>query len=204
MSTRKGGQRSRKPAHQNATAFKHNPKSKKTAYILGIKEHGLCQRCYDIIEWKKKYRKYKPLKAPKKCTDCGQSRVTRAYHVICDKCQDKRGVCAKCLQSAEIVEEDTERERLMDELEILLADGSGMKERERRARIREITKLLKPPKDEDGTADEEGSDDDGEAEEDGEGGGDDGSSAAAEEEEGDEEGDEEGEEEGTAPDAPGA
>ena len=58
--------RTRKPAYQNKVAFYHNRNSKKTKTILSLPNAGLCKRCHDIIEWKKKYRKYKPLKAPTK------------------------------------------------------------------------------------------------------------------------------------------
>jgi hypothetical protein len=41
---------------------RHNPNSKKSQVIAGIPNVGLCQRCHDIIEWRKKFRKYKPIK----------------------------------------------------------------------------------------------------------------------------------------------
>jgi hypothetical protein len=44
------------PAHNNKFAFKHNPKSKKTAKIAKIPNHGVCLRCEEQIEWRKKYR----------------------------------------------------------------------------------------------------------------------------------------------------
>ena len=47
----------RAPKHQNTFAFKHNPKSKKTEKILSSPNVGVCKRCYDKIEWRKKYRK---------------------------------------------------------------------------------------------------------------------------------------------------
>lgn len=50
-------ERSRAPAHQNSFAFKHNPNSKKTKKIAAIPNVGVCKRCHDIIEWRKKYRK---------------------------------------------------------------------------------------------------------------------------------------------------
>lgn len=52
------------PKHQNSFAFKHNPKSKKTERILSMPIKGLCDKCYKQIEWRKKYRKYKPLTKP--------------------------------------------------------------------------------------------------------------------------------------------
>ena len=90
------------PKHQNRKAFYHNPGSKKTAVIASISHSGLCLRCNKIIAWKKQYRKYKALKAPKKCADCHLRKIRRNYHTICDDCAIKRGgVCAKCLLTEE-------------------------------------------------------------------------------------------------------
>ena len=51
-----------------------------------------------MIEWRKRYRKYKPLTVVKKCTACGEKRIKDAYHVICNQCAQKNGgQCAKCL-----------------------------------------------------------------------------------------------------------
>ena len=66
MTTRKGNPKKGAPRHQNRTEFKHNPSSKKTKKILAMPNEGLCSRCHEIIEWKKKYRKYKPLTTAKK------------------------------------------------------------------------------------------------------------------------------------------
>ncbi|KAI9184505.1 hypothetical protein H9P43_003558 [Blastocladiella emersonii ATCC 22665] len=90
--------------YQNTTAFRHNKASKKTKVILGLPIHGLCAKCFDVIEWRKKFRKYKPLTAPKKCVTCNQKTVKDAYHVMCTPCATDKGVCAKCLESKEIVE----------------------------------------------------------------------------------------------------
>jgi hypothetical protein len=75
-----------KPAHQNTFAFKHNPKSKLTAQILSSPNIGVCQRCHDKIEWRKKYRKYKPLTQPSTCNLCSKRNVLAAYHTICCEC----------------------------------------------------------------------------------------------------------------------
>lgn len=64
MSTQRGNVKKRAPKHQNAFAFKHNPKSKKTERIMSMPIHGLCEKCRKQIEWRKKYRKYKPLTQP--------------------------------------------------------------------------------------------------------------------------------------------
>lgn len=76
----------RAPAHQNAFAFHHNPKSKKTEKILSSPNTGVCQRCYDKIEWRKKYRKYKPRTQPGICNQCQNRTVMAAYHTICTTC----------------------------------------------------------------------------------------------------------------------
>eukprot|EP00466_Bigelowiella_natans_P009698 jgi/Bigna1/137754/aug1.41_g12462 len=62
-----------------------------------ISHMGLCPKCQGIIEWRKKYRKYKPLKAPRKCGSCSKRAIVRAYHVICGPCRSAKQVCAKCL-----------------------------------------------------------------------------------------------------------
>lgn len=86
------------PAHANSFAFHHNPSSKLTAHILSLPINGLCPSCRAVIEWRKRYRKYKPLTVVKKCTACGEKRIKDAYHVICNQCAQKNGgQCAKCL-----------------------------------------------------------------------------------------------------------
>jgi hypothetical protein len=53
-----------KPAYQNKFAFRHNKNSKKTKKILALKNEGLCRTCTEQIEWRKRYRKYKPMTQP--------------------------------------------------------------------------------------------------------------------------------------------
>ncbi len=74
------------PAHQNTFAFRHNAKSKLTAKILASPNEGVCKRCYDKIEWRKQYRKYKPLTQPATCNLCKKRNITAAYHTICGSC----------------------------------------------------------------------------------------------------------------------
>ena len=88
----------RAPAHQNSFAFKHNPNSKKTKKIAAMPIVGLCRRCHEILEWRKKYRKYKPLVKPGRCNDCHGLTVRAAYHHLCTDCSKKRGVCPKCMK----------------------------------------------------------------------------------------------------------
>ena len=90
--------KSRPPAHQNKFAFTHNPKSKVTKKILELPNRGACQRCYDKIEWRKKYRKYKPLTQPTKCNRCQKRTVKAAYHTICIDCAKKDSICEVCVK----------------------------------------------------------------------------------------------------------
>jgi len=82
----KSKKKGRKPAHQNSFAFRHNPKSKLTEKILASPNVGLCRRCREKIEWRKQYRKYKPLTQPAKCNICQNRNVMTAYHTICGGC----------------------------------------------------------------------------------------------------------------------
>ena len=74
------------PAHQNKFAYKHNPKSKTTDKILSSPNVHVCRRCYEKIEWRKQYRKYKPLTQPSRCNGCQKRNVLAAYHTICESC----------------------------------------------------------------------------------------------------------------------
>jgi len=63
---------SRAPAHQNSFAFTHNKNSKKTRVIASIPNTGVCKRCHDIIEWRKKYRK---VRIHQQAITCGAERA---------------------------------------------------------------------------------------------------------------------------------
>jgi hypothetical protein len=69
MSTQKGNVRKTgSQKYQNKSAFKNSlhdttPRVKlMNSVVLG----RVCKRCKDIIDWKIKYKKYKPLTVPKK------------------------------------------------------------------------------------------------------------------------------------------
>ena len=84
--TQKKKKKGHAPAHQNKFAYKHNPKSKTTDKILSSPNTHVCRRCYDKIEWRKQYRKYKPLTQPSRCNGCQKRNVLAAYHTICESC----------------------------------------------------------------------------------------------------------------------
>lgn len=106
MSSQKGNaSRTRPQKHQNMTAFKNN-KYGANAQQKKVNEKvhdGVCQHCKDVLEWKVKYNKYKPLTQPRKCVKCMQKSVKDAYHVMCKPCALKLELCAKCGKKEEIV-----------------------------------------------------------------------------------------------------
>lgn len=103
-----GKPKSGAPAHANRTAYRHNPSSKLTKKILAMPICGLCPACHEQIEWRKRFRKYKPLTVPKKCVECGQKTIKDAYHVICRSCAAKGAKCEKCLESRKLDEKKAE------------------------------------------------------------------------------------------------
>lgn len=68
MSTQRGNHKKGTQKHQNKTVFKNDlhDTSKRTKDINQLDRNGLCQRCKEVIDWKVKYKKYKPLTTPKK------------------------------------------------------------------------------------------------------------------------------------------
>ncbi|XP_044899784.1 uncharacterized protein C9orf85 homolog isoform X2 [Panthera pardus] len=64
---------------------------------------GVCQRCKEVLEWRVKYSKYKPLSKPKKCVKCLQKAVKDSYHIMCRPCACELEVCAKCGKKEDIV-----------------------------------------------------------------------------------------------------
>ncbi len=68
MSARKGDSTKRGQRHQNSSAYKAHlhgcPKRKTEA--LSVAVSGVCGRCKEKVEWRKKYDKYKPLTVPRK------------------------------------------------------------------------------------------------------------------------------------------
>ncbi|XP_031834095.1 uncharacterized protein C9orf85 homolog [Nomia melanderi] len=139
MSTQKGNSnRSRPQKYKNQTAFKNDlhDKSLKTKIINNIEIANVCERCKQIIEWKIKYKKYKPLRTPAKCIKCDQKSVKHSYHNICTPCAKQNKVCSKCGSGSNIFEEKPSREesiKLDAELQNLLKE---LPERKRRTFIR--------------------------------------------------------------------
>ena len=137
VSTSKGGEKKRRPKHQNNFAWVHNLNSKKTAKILAMPNQGLCSSCYEKIEWRKRYRKYKPLTQPGACRICKGRCVKAAYHMVCQPCAEEKQICAKCMQPKTIWK-SLEQINGEEDAANKAALAAPMKERERRSLLRKI------------------------------------------------------------------
>lgn len=146
MSTQRGNaSRTRAQKHKNRHVFKNDLHDKTPQQMRLNKMHvsTVCQRCKEVIEWKIKYKKYKPLSQAKTCARCQQRTVRKAYHVICRDCAIKDHVCAKCLKSADEVAIEApeptpqEEQQLQVEMDRLIKSFS---ERKRRAFLRYMNK----------------------------------------------------------------
>ncbi|XP_058453150.1 uncharacterized protein C9orf85 homolog [Malaya genurostris] len=151
MSTRRGdsGHRTRAQKHKNTFAFKNDLHDMHTPLIKLINTLNVCEvceHCKEIIEWKIKYRKYKPLSQPKTCNQCNERKVKRAYHVLCRDCALDSKRCAKCLKPAEevtiIPPEPTDEEKRMLKVEMDQLIKS-LPERKRRTFLRYMNKNKK-------------------------------------------------------------
>ncbi|XP_023294684.2 uncharacterized protein C9orf85 homolog [Lucilia cuprina] len=162
MSTQRGNaSRTRAQKHKNRHVFKNDLHDKtplqKRLNTLHISE--VCQHCKGVIEWKIKYKKYKPLSQPKTCTKCSQKKIRKAYHVLCRECALEAKVCAKCLKSAEEVEIEPPQPTPEEELKLKVEMERLIKsfpERKRRAFLRYMDKGKKEKESLEGEGEENG------------------------------------------------
>ncbi|KAK3032549.1 hypothetical protein RJ639_036788 [Escallonia herrerae] len=140
-----GGGRQGPPKHQNKYAWKPNAGVKINETEVGGRFRplsevtGVCLRCKEQIEWKRKYGKYKPLTEPAKCQRCSKRAVRQAYHNLCNACAKEHNVCAKCSCRVEriIGRDSSEVEAEQKSLEEAI---SNARERERRTLLRAMNK----------------------------------------------------------------
>ncbi|KAL6845515.1 hypothetical protein ACP4OV_025010 [Aristida adscensionis] len=133
------------PKHQNRYAWKPHLGQKINETEPGGRFRplaeitGVCQRCRDQIDWKRRYGKYKPIVEPAKCQKCSKRTVRQAYHNVCRDCSKELGICAKCctrvneLVGRDANEEESERKALEEAIK-------GARERERRTLLRIMNK----------------------------------------------------------------
>lgn len=94
----------KKPKYQNQKEFKIIYQQHKIDLQENTPKHMLCKRCWDIVEWKLKFGKYKKLTQPGKCQECQGRFVVHAYRNICDACGKRLNKCTKCGEQNQIVE----------------------------------------------------------------------------------------------------
>ncbi|XP_055912016.1 uncharacterized protein C9orf85 homolog [Eupeodes corollae] len=146
MSSQKGNAvRTRTQKYKNRHVFKNDlhDKTPQQKLINSLHISEVCQRCKHVIEWKIKYKKYKPLTQPKTCVKCQQRNIRKAYHVLCRDCAISAKVCAKCLKAADEVEIEPALPTPEEELKLKVEMDKLIKsfsERKRRAFLRYMRK----------------------------------------------------------------
>lgn len=133
------------PKHQNKFAWKPNLGRKINETEPGGRFRplpeitGVCPRCRDQIDWKRKYGKYKPLVEAAKCQSCSKRAVRQAYHNLCHACAKNQGVCAKCrCRVNQIVGRDSTEVEV--EQKMLEEAIKNARERDRRTLLRSMNK----------------------------------------------------------------
>merc|ERR1712106_689835 len=141
MSTRPGNHVKKKPGqkHQNSHTYKFDKyKTDPQAVMLkNLQVINCCPKCTDVIEWKIKYGKYKPLTVAGKCVECLQKGGKHSYHIRCGPCVGKVGKCAKCGEKTsnfgntqapsqtEAAKEEADFQRYLKNLQSTSDGGSG-------------------------------------------------------------------------------
>ena len=128
--------------HKNKTAWvahKHQDGLKITDEMvqeIGWLDH-CCEKCCDVLAWRRKYAKYKPLSQAGKCNRCQAKEVRRPYHSLCQPCASQTSQCAKCQQPYAIPQEVLDREAKMKYIKSKLG---LLPERYRRSAERKLEK----------------------------------------------------------------
>lgn len=82
---------------KNTKAYKVRYKQDKIDLQKNAVLDRVCKRCYEQLQWKLQYGKYKPIKHPKKCQNCGSKAILKPYRLLCNKCGDDLKKCTKCM-----------------------------------------------------------------------------------------------------------
>jgi len=138
-------QRTRPQKYQNTEAF-DNAKWGLSTYVEKVAKMpvgAVCKRCADKLEWRKKFKKYKPLAARAKCEECLQKEIRHAYHRLCLPCGSKLSCCAMCRDKTTVLpmpktKEEMEKKKQDDHNKL-----QNMRERERRSFLRKKDKDAK-------------------------------------------------------------
>eukprot|EP01059_Diplonema_ambulator_P006214 TRINITY_DN15958_c0_g1_i1.p1 TRINITY_DN15958_c0_g1~~TRINITY_DN15958_c0_g1_i1.p1 ORF type:complete len:204 (+),score=54.02 TRINITY_DN15958_c0_g1_i1:56-613(+) len=124
--------------HQNQTAWvahKHQEDLRLTDTQLEGWLDNCCEKCVEVLQWRRKYGKYKSLAKPAKCHGCQERVVRHAYLGLCVPCARVKKACAKCEGPFEIPHEEIVRMEKERELRKQIAD---LPERFKRAAERKL------------------------------------------------------------------
>ena len=164
MSSQKGNTSRKRPQkHKNNFAFKNDmhDTSDKMKSVNTLRVANVCQRCKDCLEWKIKYKKYKPLTVPSKCVKCDEKNVKYAYHIVCTLCAVDNKICAKCSKSKEVIDEPEQAiSEKQKEENYLKEELKYMRLREKRTFLRQLERGDILPDEKNGTNVESNDDDD--------------------------------------------
>uniref|UniRef100_A0A7S1NCP1 Uncharacterized protein n=1 Tax=Eutreptiella gymnastica TaxID=73025 RepID=A0A7S1NCP1_9EUGL len=93
------------PVHKNSTPYVHMRNCKRNALpekVYGAMHGGMCKRCRDIMDWKRKYGKWKMMSPDKQearvCQHCHEKTVFHPFAHLCKNCCRLLKECAKCRQ----------------------------------------------------------------------------------------------------------
>eukprot|EP01063_Lacrimia_lanifica_P010090 TRINITY_DN1685_c0_g1_i1.p1 TRINITY_DN1685_c0_g1~~TRINITY_DN1685_c0_g1_i1.p1 ORF type:complete len:220 (+),score=37.66 TRINITY_DN1685_c0_g1_i1:81-740(+) len=95
--------------HANKTAWvahKHQPSLAVTDDKITGWDASCCEKCIAVLEWRRKYGKYKMLTVPGRCNGCKNKCVKAAYHQLCQPCASAKKLCAKCVNPYEVPQEE--------------------------------------------------------------------------------------------------
>lgn len=84
---------------KNKTAYKVRYKQDKLDLQKNAVLDRVCHRCYEQLQWKLQFGKYKPIKQPRKCENCRERAILKPYRLLCNKCGDDLKKCTKCMES---------------------------------------------------------------------------------------------------------
>lgn len=86
--------------YKNKTGYKVKYKDDKINLQKNAILDRVCERCYEQLQWKLKYGKFKPIKQPKKCENCKMNSILKPYRSLCNKCGDELKKCTKCMEDS--------------------------------------------------------------------------------------------------------
>ena len=128
--------------YQNKVAYKVKFHKDKEELQKRTPLNNLCDRCFEVLQWKLTFGKYKKMTNVSKCVRCNLKVIFKSYRSVCEKCSTDQRVCSKC---NEVVEKFHEYKDKIDQawataqkLKAMKETMATFKERSRRKIMRLI------------------------------------------------------------------